>query len=722
MAPVLLAPLVPVAANGIVATGGLIGGAVTSTGIPVAGKIIAGAIAAGVAGGAFAPLVVPPPVPPPGPKPDPEPPEPGPQPEPEPTPKPQPQPIPKPPAPKPSVPALPDGSVTDDFGRDPNDAPGTAYSWEISLTANNYVPAKYACDNGRLLNPATGDTVTFNFSETATDIRLVSAPSKWAVICGDSGDSTATVRVGGAQKKLADGTWDWIGIVVWGQTGTRAGLATFKGALAQYWASGFSIKRNGEELPVNPELEPDPEDFPDVYIPPLNPDFIPEPEVVPIPEADPLPDPQPIPSPSTPNAPPFTPPKAPPGKPAPVPGPGETPQPLPLAPPVPAIPIPSPIPGVPAQPEPTTVPVPVPAPGPAPSPNNPPAPGSPSIPGIVPVKPPGEDKTKNPIGLPLPLPAAVGVGPAVLPKVTQKIRWPWQRKPPVNKIVPFKKTPKNAHYPVKGGPAVTPGGARNSADAVAKEVGRIEQKTASMLEKINAALGFLDLIDDILGDGDAPAVKYTLKGVCEDVGEDGQQPVKEYTHGPVPWIQAASLRVDLLAEMLQQHLNWRTPTCKGPKLSGEFRTINFISDENGGAAGARVAKRFRYRSQSGSSLGTVVDHWRSFTFKAGPVIVQHKGASWGTPQVWASSAAEGKRVIRHAGTEAGIDPDSVGEWIVTGTTNPRYGLSGTMRVNTKGGYYWITARDGDDGRPLVATKSIDPYGARPDTSSDEGQN
>jgi hypothetical protein len=29
-------------------------------------------------------------------------------------------------------------------------------------------------------------------------------------------------------------------------------------------------------------------------------------------------------------------------------------------------------------------------------------------------------------------------------------------------------------------------------------------------------------------------------------------------------------------------------------------------------------------------------------------------------------------------------------------------VPGTMRVDTTGGYYWITARDGSNGRPLVA--------------------
>jgi len=114
-----------------------------------------------------------------------------------------------------------------------------------------------------------------------------------------------------------------------------------------------------------------------------------------------------------------------------------------------------------------------------------------------------------------------------------------------------------------------------------------------------------------------------------------------------------------------------------------------------------VYKRFRYRSESSNDLGRLVDHWSDFTWSAGPVCVQHSGSSVGTPQVWASSADEGKRVIRHAFGEAGVNPDQTGKWTVGGSDNPRYGVPGKMRVCTKGGYYWITERLGSDSRPKV---------------------
>lgn len=116
-----------------------------------------------------------------------------------------------------------------------------------------------------------------------------------------------------------------------------------------------------------------------------------------------------------------------------------------------------------------------------------------------------------------------------------------------------------------------------------------------------------------------------------------------------------------------------------------------------------LRKIFRYRDQSGASLESHTDHWRGFTWEAGPVCVIHKGASWGTPQVWAASIGEGKRVIRHAASIAGIDPDQEGEWVITGSLNPRYGQSGSMRVRPLvGGFLSVTKREGASALPDVA--------------------
>jgi hypothetical protein len=145
-----------------------------------------------------------------------------------------------------------------------------------------------------------------------------------------------------------------------------------------------------------------------------------------------------------------------------------------------------------------------------------------------------------------------------------------------------------------------------------------------------------------------------------------------------------------------------------PTLEGDIRTIHFVSNEKTEDGGTCLRKRFRYRSTNGQSLGAIVDHWRDFVWQAGPVCVGHVESSWGNPQVWAASANEGKRVIRHAAGEAGINPDQDGRWVISGSLSSRYGMPGTMRVSTRGGVYRITARDGSDGPPMVAIKPYDP--------------
>ncbi len=199
---------------------------------------------------------------------------------------------------------------------------------------------------------------------------------------------------------------------------------------------------------------------------------------------------------------------------------------------------------------------------------------------------------------------------------------------------------------------------------------------------------------DVNEDGSAAQVLYTLEG-ASTLGD---------------CFEALASQNQQIMQLLQQHLNWKTPTCapERPKLEGDFRTIHFVSDEKTVDGGTRLRKRFRYRSTSGESLGPIVDHWRDFVWQAGPVCVQHAGSSWGTPQIWAASADEGKRVIRHAAGEAGIDPDQNGRWIVGGSNSSRLGMPGTMRVSTRGGVYRITARDGSDGPPMVAIKQYHP--------------
>lgn len=221
---------------------------------------------------------------------------------------------------------------------------------------------------------------------------------------------------------------------------------------------------------------------------------------------------------------------------------------------------------------------------------------------------------------------------------------------------------------------------------------------------------------DAKGSGDyedLSGTTYYLDGWCEDPAEWGEPDWDHmYLEYDIPQANpflGLALRMDALAQMLSDHTLFKVPICNtSEELEGDWRTISFISDEKSPEGAGRLRKRFRYRSTSSIGLDGLVDHWKDFTFKAGAVCVQHNGASWGSPQVWASTADEGKRVIRHAGGEAGIDPDQVGQWRVSGSRNPRYGMPGTMRVNTSGGYYWISERLESNNRPQVLAPSSDP--------------
>ena len=198
-----------------------------------------------------------------------------------------------------------------------------------------------------------------------------------------------------------------------------------------------------------------------------------------------------------------------------------------------------------------------------------------------------------------------------------------------------------------------------------------------------------------------PESKYSVIAPCE-YQENGDPAEWSMSIPEETFRWGVINRLDALAEMFTPQLAFKQPTCAAtsPKI-GEYRTISWTSDDPSPQGERPLRKRFKYRSSSGLDLGGVVDHWRAFVWQAGPVMVEHSGSQLGKPQVWAASIDEGKRVIRHAAAEAGIAVDQVGQWRVSGTDDPRYGMPGTMRVNTKGGYYWITSRDGASERPIV---------------------
>ena len=226
---------------------------------------------------------------------------------------------------------------------------------------------------------------------------------------------------------------------------------------------------------------------------------------------------------------------------------------------------------------------------------------------------------------------------------------------------------------------------------------------------LQAALGgaaalAADKLLDALVESSYPGAIYRMVSVCEK--DESGEPISEAVEVPIPELQAPDAqlaRLDAIVELLQASKNFKQPVCNDrPKLEGNWRTISFRSTESSPYGKSCIRKRFRYRSLSGIGLGELVDHWKDFTWTTGPVCVTHKGYSWGTPQVWAASIDEGKRVIQHAAREAGFDAFEIGEWVISSSSSARYGVSLPMKVDTTGGYYWITERDGSDGRPIVA--------------------
>ena len=205
------------------------------------------------------------------------------------------------------------------------------------------------------------------------------------------------------------------------------------------------------------------------------------------------------------------------------------------------------------------------------------------------------------------------------------------------------------------------------------------------------------------------AVTYTLDVGC-NYNPDTEDFDKKFTYDVEAQnggILGLARRMDALAWMINNAALIPYMECSkcGPILEGDWVTVRFESLENSHQGTRPLRKLFRYRSQSALDLGQKAAYWENFTWNAGAVCVQHKGAWWGTPQCWAANAEEGKRVIRFAGLEAGIDPDATGEWVISGSTDPRYGQPGSMRVAQVQGLEWVTSRQGPSGLPLL---TVDP--------------
>lgn len=327
------------------------------------------------------------------------------------------------------------------------------------------------------------------------------------------------------------------------------------------------------------------------------------------------------------------------------------------------IPTPSPLPGVEGDPAQS------PEPGVTPSPSPDPLPG-------------------GGVALPLPVrPPTTGTGTVTTP-TDSVIPWPGAK-------------------PV-GGPGVGPA---PSLEGIAQYLGRLEGK----LDQIGPNTDRLDRIDfDGLEDSLEWLLRfiewmnsggrYELEAAC-DKNEDGtlQKVIYEWQPGLFDG-GGLSARLDAIAAMLQQQIKWKVHTCHAQSAAvGVPVTVRFESEEVSIERGRRLVKKLGYRDLSGSSQEAHIEHWRGFSWTAGPVMVISQGLPWGRPQVWAVSEAEGRRVLAHAAAIAGVDLSAPESLIVARVIpDPRYGEVLAMRTKlTPVAVPWVTMRVGPNGWPSV---------------------
>jgi hypothetical protein len=118
------------------------------------------------------------------------------------------------------------------------------------------------------------------------------------------------------------------------------------------------------------------------------------------------------------------------------------------------------------------------------------------------------------------------------------------------------------------------------------------------------------------------------------------------------------------------------------------------------AAHGRRYKRLTYRDQGNATPEQHAAHWEDFTFTSGPVQVKLQG-KWGRPQVWASTEAEGKRVLMHAAAIASYIPsaDPTAEWVVADVSARGVAAGLTYGVRQLRWGPAISKRDGPVGAP-----------------------
>lgn len=216
---------------------------------------------------------------------------------------------------------------------------------------------------------------------------------------------------------------------------------------------------------------------------------------------------------------------------------------------------------------------------------------APAEPGLVPQLEPAPGDTRQPVGPGFPLPTAQARRP--IPRPARLIvplggaaRNTGPDGVPLPQTSPSPTTTKPGVH-VVGGTLVQPKAPPATLAGIAREVGRIENKTARILkdgpQALPPNLGDLaglvqQVIQALVGLGDQGT--YSLGGPCERDEQGNPIPFSEtvetWEWGGSPFVlQNIAQRVDALAEMMQKAQLLRQPTCKNPPPVGELVSVQF---------------------------------------------------------------------------------------------------------------------------------------------------
>ncbi len=151
---------------------------------------------------------------------------------------------------------------------------------------------------------------------------------------------------------------------------------------------------------------------------------------------------------------------------------------------------------------------------------------------------------------------------------------------------PIAVTPGDAHFPIPGGAPVLGNGPQPKPEAIAQELGRIEQKLNILSNPNTDGMGDgsdrMGLITNILGrllefmTSITAGGGYSLSSPCE-VDEAGNPVVSVVEYGgATDALGVLSNKIDALAGVMQIHKNLKQPICKQTPAVGENVTVNFV--------------------------------------------------------------------------------------------------------------------------------------------------